>query len=62
MKQDKNELNVDYIGGAGRLTKKEENAISEYIKALKERQQKQADRRKAPTANRSIAASDGRRK
>ena len=57
MKQHKSELDVDFIGGAKPLTKGEEKAISEFIKASKERQQKQASRRKARTANRSIAAS-----
>lgn len=52
MKQHKNELDVDFIGGAGPLTKDEEKAISEFIAASKERQQKQALRRKARTANR----------
>jgi cytochrome c1 len=60
MKQHKNELDVDFIGGAAPLTKEEEKAISEYIQAAKEREQKQASRRKARTANRSIAASKGR--
>lgn len=60
MKQHKNELDVDFIGGTGPLTKEEEKAISEFIKASKQRQQKQASRRKARTANRSIAASGGR--
>lgn len=60
MKQHKNELDVDVIGGAGPLTKEEEKAISEYLKASKQRQHKQAVRRKAPTANRNIAASGER--
>lgn len=60
MKQYKNELDVDFIGGAGSLTKEEEKAISDFIKTSKERLQKQASRRKARTANRSIAASGGR--
>ncbi|MBD0296836.1 MAG: hypothetical protein ICV84_16835 [Flavisolibacter sp.] len=57
MKQHKNELDVDFIGGAEPLTKEEEKAISEFLKTSKERQQKQASRRKARTANKSIAAS-----
>jgi hypothetical protein len=40
MKHRKNELDVDFIGGAGSLTKEEEKAISEFIKASKERLQK----------------------
>lgn len=35
MKTRKNELDVDFIGGAGPLTKEEEKRISEVIKALK---------------------------
>jgi hypothetical protein len=60
MKQHKNELDVDVIGGAGPLTKEEEKAISDFLKAAKERQQKQVVRQKARTANRSIVASGGR--
>jgi hypothetical protein len=56
MKQNKNELDVDFIGGAGPLTKEEEKAISEFIKTSKERRQKQISKRKAQTANKSIAA------
>ena len=66
MKRHKNELDVDFIGGAGPLTKEEEKAISEFIKASKEQLQKQSSRRKAlpatpkrGTANRSITASEG---
>jgi hypothetical protein len=56
MKPNKNELDVDFIGGLGPLTKEEEKAISEFIKASKERRQKQKARQKARTAK-SIAAS-----
>ena len=35
MKPDKNELDVDFIGGQGALTKDEETAIREFIKAEK---------------------------
>ena len=35
MKQNNNELDVDFIGGLGSLTKAEEKAISEFIKAEK---------------------------
>ncbi len=57
MKHNKNELDVDFIGGLGSLTKEEEKAISEFIKASKERRQKHKARQKARTANKSIAAS-----
>jgi hypothetical protein len=52
MKQRKNELDVDFIGGAGPLSKEEEKAISEFIKASKERMRKRTTQRKARTANR----------
>ena len=61
MKQLKDELDVDFIGGTGPLTKEEEKAISEFIKASKEQTQKHIPRRKARTANRRIAASRERR-
>lgn len=51
MKKNKNELDVDFIGGLGPLTKEEEKAITEFIKASKERRQKQKARQKARTAN-----------
>jgi len=57
MKQNKNELDVDFIGGSGPLTKGEEKTISEFIKASKERRRKQKARQKAQTANKTIAAS-----
>lgn len=57
MKQNKNELDVDFIGGSGPLTKEEEKAISEFLKASKERRQKLNARQKERTATKSIAAS-----
>ncbi|NTS39843.1 hypothetical protein HRG84_02915 [Flavisolibacter sp. BT320] len=56
MKEPKNELDVDFIGGATPLTKKEEQAISEFIKAAKVQEQKRASRQKAQTAKKSIGA------
>lgn len=61
MKQNKNELDFDFIGGLGSLTKEEEKAISEFIKSSKERRQKQKARQKARTANTSITASRAER-
>lgn len=61
MKQHKNELDVDFIGGTAPLTKDEEKAISEFIKNAKERQQKQATRRTARTANRVNGLTAGKR-
>ena len=53
MKRNKNELDVDFIGGMGPLTKEEEKAISEFIKTSKERRQKHKARQKARTAKSS---------
>ena len=61
MKQHKNELDVDFIGGTEPLTKEEEKAISEFIKASKEREQKQTAQQKARIANRNIGTSRARR-
>lgn len=36
MKHRKAELDVDYIGGLGALTKEDEKAISDFIKARKQ--------------------------
>lgn len=36
MKHRKTELDVDFIGGLGALTKEDEKAISDFIKARKE--------------------------
>lgn len=41
MKKRKNELDVDFIGDGRSLTKDEEKAISEFIKASKEHNKKQ---------------------
>ncbi len=41
MKKSKNELDVDFIGDGRSLTRDEEKAISEFIKASKERNNKQ---------------------
>lgn len=57
MKQNKNELDVDFIGGLGPLTKEEEKAISEFIKSSKEKRKKQKARQKARTTNTCIASS-----
>jgi hypothetical protein len=40
MKQNKNELDVDFIGGQGPLTKEEAEAISKFIKASKKKNYK----------------------
>ena len=40
MKTKKTELNVDFIGGQGPLSKEEEKAISKFIKTKKSRRRK----------------------
>ncbi len=37
MKHKRIELDVDFVGGAGQLTKPEENLISEYFRSIKTR-------------------------
>ena len=54
MKQDKIELDVDFIGGSGPLTRAEEKAISEFIKASKERRQKQKARKTRTSTRKKI--------
>ena len=39
-KSKQTELDVDYIGGEGPLTKEDEQAISEYLKTLKQTRKK----------------------
>jgi hypothetical protein len=56
MKTRKNELDVDFIGGAGPLTKDEEKRISEAIKALKaKRLTKQSPTRRRATKKKVTA-------
>ena len=59
MKQNKNELDVDFIGGTAPLTKEEEKAISLFIKASKERRQKQKNRKKEQTSGKSVLVNEG---
>ncbi len=56
MKKRKNELDVDFIGDGRSLTKEEEKAISEFIKASKERNKKK-DVLKAGTSSRKKVTS-----
>ena len=53
MKKKTKELNVDYIGGQGPLTKEEELAISEFIKKNKEKLNKNKLRGKSKIKNKS---------
>ena len=57
MKTIKNELDVDFIGGAGPLTKDEEKRISDIIKSHKVKQKltSQKTRRKLTTKKRVTA-------
>ena len=56
MKNNKNELDVDFIGGEGPLTKEEEKAISEFIKASKECNRKQKTRKSRTISGRKVNA------
>lgn len=56
MKKRKNELDVDFIGEGRSLTKEEEKAISEFIKASKERNKKK-DALKIGTSSRKKVTS-----
>lgn len=60
MKQHKSELDVDFIGGVGPLTKEEEQAITAFIRARKPTQQKQASNRKSTTSKKSFATNGKR--
>ncbi|HEX4373349.1 MAG TPA: hypothetical protein VHZ50_08620 [Puia sp.] len=55
MKHNNNELDVDFIGGLGPLTKQEEKAISAFIAASKKRKLK--TRQKAKVASKNILTS-----
>ena len=56
MKNNKNELNVDFIGGAGPLTKDEEKTISKFIKAAKEHNEKKKTPKTRTTTRRKVNA------
>ncbi len=51
------ELDVDFIGGDGPLTKAEEKAITEFIQQRKLERQKLADEKKAAAKARRAKAS-----
>ena len=57
MKTRKNELDVDFIGGSGPLTKEEEKRISDLIKSQKAKQKltSQKTRRKLTSKKRVTA-------
>ena len=55
MKQIKKELDVDFIGGTGPLTKEEEKRISDIIKSHKAKQTAQRPKRKLTTKKRVTA-------
>ena len=53
MKKKTKELNVDYIGGQGPLTKEEELAISEFIRKNKKKLNKKKIRGTSKTKNKT---------
>ena len=55
MKAKKNELDVDFIGGAGPLTKDEEKRVSDIIKSHKAKQTARRPKRKLTAKKRVIA-------
>ncbi len=56
MKSKAKELDVDFIGGQGSLTKAEEQAISEYIKRQKQLKAKKKNRTTTSTKRRKAVA------
>lgn len=52
MKPSKNELDVDFIGGQGSLTKDEEIAISEFLKAEKAKRKTHSSKTNTPILKR----------
>ena len=56
MNNNKNELDVDFIGGMGPLTREEEKAISEFIKTSKELREKQKARKKRISTRKKVNA------
>jgi hypothetical protein len=56
MKTKKTELDVDFIGGQGPLTKKEEQAISNFIKARKLQRPKSVLRKKKNNSGKKFIA------
>ena len=54
MKKRKNELDVDFIGDGRSLTKEEEKAISEFIKASKERTKNQSDLKPGTSSKKKV--------
>jgi len=56
MKKKSTELDVDFIGGQGQLTKAEEQAISEFIKAKKLEKAKKQIRKTKPMQKKRVVA------
>ncbi|MCU0433343.1 MAG: hypothetical protein MUC87_07825 [Bacteroidia bacterium] len=56
MKNKAKELDVDFIGGQGSLTKEEEMQISEFIKAQKIRKAKQRNRKTRKSTDQKAVA------
>ncbi|MEK6476752.1 hypothetical protein WJR50_04420 [Catalinimonas sp. 4WD22] len=47
------DLDIDFIGGQGPLTKEEEQAISEYLKKKKEKSKKSKSRKRQAEKDKS---------
>lgn len=47
------DLDIDFIGGQGPLTKEEEQAISEYLKRKKEKSKKSKSRKRQAEKDKS---------
>lgn len=56
MRTRKKELDVDFIGGVGPLTKEEEKRISEVIKMLKTKKSTARRPTKKPTTKKKVTA------
>ena len=54
MKVSKSELEVDFIGGAGSLTKEEEKMISDFIKSKKQNSKKRSAQHRLAKSGRRL--------
>ncbi len=56
MKTKKTELDVDFIGGQGSLTKEEEQAISKFLQAKKSQRRKPILRKRSSSSRKKVTA------
>jgi len=56
MKTKKIELDVDFIGGLGPLTKEEEEAISNFLKSRKSKRRKPILRKRSSNSRKRVVA------